>query len=263
MTIAAESAKSLILSLRARGRALSIATGFIVEHDRKHYLITNWHVLSGRRPDTGQPQHSSGALPDEVTISYLLPQTQPGVLKWEERTQPLIDTGGGPLWLEHPVFRRQVDVAALEITTASGAHLIPYSLNDSGPVLGWGVSEFVSVIGFPFGFTAGGRLAVWTKGSVASEPDIDFNGLPSFLIDARTRAGQSGSPVILYAAGGMVNMADGSSAVFSGPVSNFLGIYSGRINSESDLGVVWRSSVISEILSSGIRGDTAFMPITP
>lgn len=45
-------------------------------------------------------------------------------------------------------------------------------------------------------------------------------------------------------------MADGSSAAFGGPVSKLIGIYSGRINSESDLGIVWKTSAILELVRS-------------
>jgi hypothetical protein len=79
---------------------------------------------------------------------------------------------------------------------------------------------------------------------------IDFDALPTFLIDCRSRQGQSGSPVIAYRGGGMVALTGGSTAVFAGPVYRFLGIYSGRINSESDLGVVWKASAIAELIAS-------------
>ncbi|MDT4876033.1 hypothetical protein FQZ97_1114480 [compost metagenome] len=45
-------------------------------------------------------------------------------------------------------------------------------------------------------------------------------------------------------------MADGSQAMFSGPVLKFIGIYSGRINAESDLGIVWKASALNELVQS-------------
>ena len=45
-------------------------------------------------------------------------------------------------------------------------------------------------------------------------------------------------------------MADGSSAIFTGPVERFIGIYSGRINAESDLGIVWKASAINELIQT-------------
>ncbi len=43
-------------------------------------------------------------------------------------------------------------------------------------------------------------------------------------------------------------MKDGNPAIFTGQVTKFLGIYSGRINRESDLGIVWKVSAIAELI---------------
>jgi hypothetical protein len=77
---------------------------------------------------------------------------------------------------------------------------------------------------------------------------VNYSNLPIFLIDCRSRQGQSGSAVISYRPGGMVAMEEGGSAIFYGPVSRFHGIYSGRINNESDLGIVWKASAIKELV---------------
>jgi hypothetical protein len=48
----------------------------------------------------------------------------------------------------------------------------------------------------------------------------------------------------------MHHMADGSTAMFGGPVTNLPGVYSGRINKDSDLGYVWKLEVITDILAA-------------
>jgi hypothetical protein len=48
----------------------------------------------------------------------------------------------------------------------------------------------------------------------------------------------------------MVAMSDGGSAAFGGPVWKFLGIYSGRINAQSDLGIVWKASAIDQLVQA-------------
>jgi hypothetical protein len=45
-------------------------------------------------------------------------------------------------------------------------------------------------------------------------------------------------------------MEDGSTAMFAGAVTKFLGVYSGRINAESDLGIVWKAQVVADLLAS-------------
>jgi len=38
----------------ANGRSLGTATGFIWKRREQHYLITNWHVVTGRNARTGE-----------------------------------------------------------------------------------------------------------------------------------------------------------------------------------------------------------------
>jgi len=72
------------------------------------------------------------------------------------------------------------------------------------------VTSGLSIVGFPFGITGGGGLGVWVQGTIATEPSLDFDGMPRFLIDSRTRPGQSGSPVLAYHAGGALPMQGGA-----------------------------------------------------
>ena len=139
---------------------------------------------------------------------------------------------------------------ALPLTQLDGVELYPYDLENLGADLMITPAETVSVIGFPFGISAGGLFPVWATGFIASEPMVDFDNHPIQLIDCRSRQGQSGSPVIAYRSGGMLAMRDGSSATFSGPVFKLIGIYSGRINEESDIGIVWKARAILELIRS-------------
>jgi len=247
VSISWPSVASLLVFQRANGQELGSATGFVVERDSRHYLITNWHVVTGRNPRTGANIHPTGAWPDEIMAI----QNAAGMLgQWIPKSQQLHDSKGNPLWLEHPTHGRQVDVVALPLTDSAGIDLHAYDPWSTGADVVMGVSRSLSIIGFPFGLTGGGAFAIWVQGTVATEPEIDFDDLPSFLIDSRTRQGQSGSPVIFYSDGGMVPMADGSAAMFGGEVWKFIGVYSGRINEESDLEIVWKASVIPEIIGA-------------
>jgi hypothetical protein len=152
-------------------------------------------------------------------------------------------------WTEHPSLGAKADVVALPLTQLADVQIYPYDLNASGPELAIGPAESVSVVGFPFGITAGGALAVWATGFLASEPDVNFNDLPLVLVDCRSRQGQSGSAVIAYRTGGAVTMANGGTGILGGPVWKLIGLYSGRINAESDLGLVWKVSALVEILN--------------
>ncbi len=42
------------------------ATSFIANHEGRQFLITNWHVVAGRHPDSGQCLNSTGSVPDSL-----------------------------------------------------------------------------------------------------------------------------------------------------------------------------------------------------
>jgi hypothetical protein len=173
---------------------------------------------------------------------------------WHGRPEALFDADGEPLWLEHPRHGRKVDVVALPLTARADVEIYAHDPWAEGPGIAFGVAGALTIVGFPFGVTGGGAFAIWVQGAVATEPIVDFNDLPCFLVDSRTRPGQSGSPVIAYRSGGAVEMEDGSTAVVAGVLERFLGVYSGRINEQSDLGIVWKAGAVREIVEGGRRG---------
>ena len=245
-TIAEPSVKSLLIQMRFEGQPLAKGTGFVAISSLGPVLITNRHNVTGRHQNTGEPLSPSGNLPDELNIVH---NRANRLGEWAERTELLFESNE-PRWIEHPTLGSQADFAALPLTQLDDVQLYPYDLANTGPRIFCGPADTVSVVGFPFGIQAGGSLAVWATGFVASEPNINYNNLPIFLIDCRSRPGQSGSAVVAYRSGGMVAMEDGGSAAFSGPVTRFLGIYSGRLNEQSDIGIVWKAAALNELISS-------------
>jgi hypothetical protein len=215
-TVARPSLTSLFVQPSFEGSPISSATGFVVPRPNEGYfLVTNWHVVTGRNPATGQPlNQQTGAVPDHIVIAH---HVENALGTWHQVVEPLYSADGTPLWLEHPTLGRRVDVVALPLTLTAGSTFIGYDPHEEGVAIKYGISRPLSIIGFPYGRTGGGLLGIWTQGYVASEPELDFDDLPLFLIDGRTRSGQSGSPVIAYADGGMVTTDDGASSVFSGP----------------------------------------------
>ena len=244
--IAEPSVKSLLIKMCYKGQPLTIGTSFVTNSRKGPVLITNRHNVTGRHQQTGQPLFSTGELPNEISILH---NRENHLGEWIERTE-LLYISNIPRWIEHPTHKRKADFVALPLTELEDVQLYHYDLYNTGPRILYGPADIVSVVGFPFGIQAGGSLAVWATGFVASEPSIDYNNLPIFLIDCRSRPGQSGSAVIAYRGGGMVAIEGGSTSHFSGPVTRFLGIYSGRINEQSDIGFVWKAQAIKELIDS-------------
>ena len=244
--IAEPSVKSLFAQMQFNGQRLATGTAFVDDTRKGPVLITNRHNVTGRHQETGRPLSKTGGVPNEILIWH---NRRDRLGEWVARLEPLYD-GETPRWKEHPNLGPKADFVALPLTQLDDVHMYPYDPSKPKPDIFIGPADALSVVGFPFGIQVGGSLAVWATGFMASEPDIDFGNLPVFLIDCRSRQGQSGSPVIAYRSGGMVAMANGGSAAFGGPVYRFLGTYSGRINPQSDLGIVWKASAIRELVNS-------------
>lgn len=246
-TIAKPSVQSLLIEMKFNGQPLSTGTAFVVNTPSKGpHLITNRHNVTGRDQETGLLLSKSGGIPSDIVVIHNC-KAQLG--QWVPRHEPLY-VNGSSRWIEHPTLGPKADFVALQLTDLSDVELIPHDPTNPGPQIHVGPADTVSVIGFPFGMTAGGAFGIWATGFLASEPEVDFGNLPIQLIDCRSRQGQSGSPVIAYRAGGSLAMAGGGTSVFGGPVERFIGIYSGRINAESDLGIVWKAKAIAELVQT-------------
>lgn len=224
---------------------MATGTGFIVESARGPHLLTCRHNFTGRNQHTGVLLSGSAALPDEVQIAH---NNLNGVGSWilvEESLQ----LNGVPRWKEHPVLGAKADFVALPLQRLANVQIYPFDPAKPGDAIAVGPSDTISVIGFPFGRSAGGYLGIWATGFVASEPDFNQDGLPTIYIDCRTRPGQSGSPVVAFRSGGAIRTLDGNVALSADGLVRFMGLYSGRINQDSDIGIVWKASAIAELVA--------------
>jgi len=113
-----------------------------------------------------------------------------------KKVEKLTDSEGSPLWIEHPKLGSDVDIILLPLSSLDEVAIHPYDVNYYEKEIDVGPADAVSVVGFPFGKTGGRYFAIWATGFMASEPEFDLDGQPKFLIDCRSRPGQSGSAVI-------------------------------------------------------------------
>jgi hypothetical protein len=234
--------QSLYLRLKFGDTQLATGTGFLVRSHAAVGLITARHNLTGRHHETDAYLHQHGGVPDSVEIFHN------GLSSSNElRLERVLDDGGQPLWVEHPQLGALCDVALLPLDNSVEVLLAPYTWQREYPDIAIRVAEPVSVVGFPMAQTAGGMLAIWCTGYIASEPTQDYAGQPKFLIDCRTRPGQSGSPVIAYRNGSFASQG-GAINFGVGTVVRPLGVYTGRIHPDADIGVVWKWSIVEELM---------------
>ena len=253
---------SVLVKLLFQKEEIGHATGFFWQTSDRLYFVSNWHVFSGRDPWSGQPKHGAGALPTHLGILIHV-KDKLGEAIWH--TASLRDENNTPLWKEHAIFGRSVDVAVMEVPVnltvkvkAANVTLDQYPLNRSRFVddMLTAIGSDVFVIGFPFGLQKQGPFPIWKRGSIATEFGLDVDQRPCFLIDTATREGMSGSPVLLRKAGGYTT-ANAVLNLDSGIAHKFLGVYSGRYVGnlhEAHLGIVWKPSTLEDIISNGVVG---------
>jgi len=235
------SIKPLYLETYFSDHQIGVATGFVVKNNSSHYLITNWHVVTGRNPRNNQPL-SGMAEPNMLKVWFHGQQLG----HWLRKEVDIIDRDANKLWLEH-ARRREVDVVAIPLNPSDDIKIYDLDLALADFDLMIYPSEAVSIIGFPEGITSHGKFPIWKTGHVASDIDIDWGDKPAFLIDATTKSGMSGSPVIAK----RVSIYQTSKGNQIGNAVRFLGVYSGREIDVAgiEIGFVWKPRVISEILA--------------
>src|SRR5665213_1125924 len=229
---------------------LASATAFVWRRRDRHYLITNWHVVTCRSSETGQTLFDHGGEPDRLRALF---RPNPNVIDTISVEIPLRDSHGRPLWLSHPVHRRKADIVAIPIEDSpSGALLRPVNARDQLMAnLSVRIGMDCYVLGYPFGDHPP-SLPVWKRASLATEPDLARLAQLYYLIDTASRPGMSGRPVILRSYG--THLTTSGPSIATAPGTKFLGVYSGRIHTDDprdlQLARVWPESLLVEIVDA-------------
>lgn len=244
-----DSLRPLFIELESNSLILATATAFLVSasKDTQLYLVTARHNFTGRNNDTAETLHPQCALPEKVSIHFHKRRSNAEPATFQKISIDLFDQNGNKAWIEHIVSGDVCDIAAISLELPDCIFPLPFILNNN-PERITGPADPVSVLGFPFGMSSGNNLPIWATGYMATEPNIDYNDKPVFLIDCRSRTGQSGAPVISFRSDGVVGH-NSFQGTWTAPSSDFLGVYTGRINEQSDLGIVWNRRAIIDLIT--------------
>ena len=219
-----------------------------MEGVEQHYLITNWHVITGRNARTGKLEGQ--ARPDLFKVMFNTRIMDFGKKPCEIRIR---DESHNPAWFAHPMRQRGSDVVALPLPIPGNDPIInmyPINTLKSESDLAVRIGMDVFILGYPFGAPPPG-FPVWKRGSIASEPDLTRMGAGYTLVDTASRPGMSGAPVIRRSWASHM-LEDDAISADSTPQSKFIGIYSGRLHTndqtDAQLGMVWPVKDIEEVI---------------
>ena len=253
------------------------ATGFFYECNDQLFLITNWHVVSGKNWPSKKSTWPGGRRPTRLAmkIATSLPGEDSAVFAPQRLD---LFKNGQPVWFEHPRLGNECDVVAIPISdlpdVASKVHRPASSFNREPIPIEPG--ELVFTVGFPKSISVGPGLPIWKSGYIAAEPEfgVSINGKPSriggmkggldvpgFFIDTLTREGMSGAPVFAKYVGiwGLSDLEGRSAGVTDntkfGSEFAFLGCYGGRAQGETEgeaaLALCWNENAIRAICQGG------------
>jgi hypothetical protein len=270
--------------------SLGCATGFLYSFGQTLGLVSNWHVFSGRHPETDKPMHHTGYTPNRVEfhISVATHKQQGLSIHFRPMALPIV-SDGQTLWWQHQGYAdatgqpRHVDIGVLPLSDAIDdfAEIKEMIQSFDAQVLvrtaedpeGWTIEQGtarvgseVFILGYPLGLANQGVLPIWKRGSVASEPLFNIQGdIPIIFVDALTRHGMSGSPV-LYLGPEIINQQGmpGGRPRSSHEQPWLIGVYAGRrVASEDELemalGRVWKRVLLDEIFFHRVPGGSSPM----
>ena len=185
---------SLYIRMYFRQTLLASGTCFFVMSADGPVLVTNRHNFTGRDNITCKTLHKQGGIPDHAVVTLYGSGEVHYHIDLVDHENPEV-----PSWVEHPALGSKADIVALPVKEVANiiGEINSVSLggvSSQGNWHRWDVGSELQVIGYPYG-QIGGPFPIWSKGFIASEPDVDVAGLPMFLIDCKSRPGQSGSPV--------------------------------------------------------------------
>lgn len=243
-------------------KEVSSGSGFFWKHAGKPFLITNWHNVSGRNPQTDQLLSATAAVPDSITFTVFQKTGDSAPAEYTSLVPSALNvrlygqSDETPVWLEHPVHGKAVDVVAIPLVGLNEAQFLINYVNECIPDLAVKprASQDAFVVGYPIGLLAGVPIPVWKRATIATEPGVDLEGLPKVLLDTATRSGMSGSLVLAkhLILGAYKTETGADSNTLIAIKDTILGVYSGRLGADevkAQLGIVWKRQVIDEIFS--------------
>jgi hypothetical protein len=233
-------------------------------------------------PLTGNLRSTDGLFPDRVrfTLKLFDPKTGTASFRGEEvrllenqqslwwQHKGYIDPSGLPKIVDIGVLaldKRLPDFEAVKdkIVSLPAIVLVTGGPTEQNMMVESGyprVAAEVFILGYPKGLSMQGVMPVWKRGSIASEPLFDvMDQAPAFLVDAATRDGMSGSPVLYF--GDEITDTSGRSGFVGDRKGEpwLVGVYPGRegvTREEMDmtLGRVWHRRLLDEIFYDQIPG---------
>jgi len=157
------------------------------------WLVTNWHVLTARRPDDPTKLVGNATTsPSGIRVAY---QSKRDGQFLPHLSMNLYDAEGAPIWHEFKREESGIDLAVIAIDLPDDVKcpcVQDFAVRGTDPFVP-GLDLIIVGMAFPHG--QDNPYPIWKSARVASEPGYLVMGVPQVLIDAAGVPGMSGSPI--------------------------------------------------------------------
>jgi hypothetical protein len=257
--------------LYAGTRQLSQGTGFFFANTKADgtpdtvFLVTNYHVVTGISPLSTETRRGD-------RIRFVVHEDRQDLTRVRAIEVPLYDERGDPVWISSAAYpAADIVLVPVPAKAYAGVSLLVFTEAHTQGDIRIRTTSGATLLGYPFGFYDQKHfLPIWKTGHVASEPTVDFEGRPVFLVDVSAFPGMSGSPV-LAVANGIYETESGS--MRSGRIWKLLGVFSAMpvvrerrpvagdmsasggdstqlVETPLQLGYVWKAGLIADLARS-------------
>lgn len=258
-----------ILSMDGEDAVLSHGTGFFWHHGGRDWVVTCWHVMTGRNPFTGQLMSKKGLIPKRIRVSgWKIRSVDSCNVEFMRSTfrYDLPDAAIEGLSKPTLINGKVVDIVAFPIPDnfamsldLNEAHKKQYGtlearLNKlSFDKIQSSAGDECVILGYPLQNFTGLFFPIWKTGSLATESNMSLDGYPAFLIDAATSSAMSGSPVLRRSAAA-VSVDKSTNIVKEHRGYQIAGVYAGRLQSKElehlGIGYAWFASLIPDVIEA-------------
>ncbi len=196
-----QSRQSLYIEMWSRNdKHISSATGFIIKPKKQYYLVTNWHVATGKNPINKMWEDTSNKIaPYYVKIFYNRYFERKEVVYAEQviKDEILFDNKNKPIWHQDTLGKEMVDVVEIPLTDTNDVSIYPIDYKNKYDTIIVSPTSVAFAVGYPLGLSSVNelKLPIWKAGFISSEPTLNWNNEPLILFDVNGFPGMSGSPV--------------------------------------------------------------------
>lgn len=253
-----------VRSLDGLDTSLGHGSAFFYRHLGQPYLITCWHVISGRNTFTGDYLSKDNIEPKRLRFFVPTIELRNDASNYG-RTEVTVTLDDEPLVGPPIIDGLIMDVAAIRLRDPLPSfmdertgverdrptlQLTSLYLNEvTSRSTRSRASDDCSVVGYPLQNYEGMRLPIWKSGKLASDTNIGVGEQPMFFVDCATTKAMSGSPVIRVERNPHLT-PDGR--LLMAETFDLIGVYAGRLQNKdlenTQLGYAYYSSLLGRVI---------------